>query len=694
MFRSLLLCLSLVVALPASGVAVELQVKGAAIQITAGEENLATLSLPDLPASSPLIHRDTVEDWTHVRLRWELKEEQAVDDFALSFHLHFDPVFWWAPHLAPEDGMVIAQHVFRSPALISASSQGVFILVPDLDLCGQNPATPWYLDFDAPQKELTLGMSHTEIPEHVLFRKIPGMTLSPGTVDLGFYLIWLPEEEDRFNPWEKLGAFLWQRWAAPLYEQGEPTRIPLQRYVEHTYAWAFDRWAKAVWQEFELDGKRVGSPAFIVNVTESPNYPGHANQREFLSIWNQAWFSSLRAASGLFRYGRRNNDEDLLRRARLTLDFTLAAPMKNGLFPTVYRTDVEHVTIDGEEIRRPKGWETGYWVNGDRVPREHGITNRWYSVLDMSWTALLLLRWHEDLEEDARILPYVRAYADRLLQLQDDEGFFPSWLDPESEAPSPILAHSPQSSMSVTFLLKLAQMTGEKSYATAALRAMDALIDTVIPAGQWEDFETYWSCCRVGQDHLGKRFERNAMFKQCSFSMFWTAEALLDAWRSTGDEKYLAWGKRTLDELSMVQQIWQPPFIHIPALGGFGVMNMDGEWNDSRQTLFAELFIDYGKELNEKVYMQRGVAALKAGFIMMYCPENPGVKKLWEKVWPFFGPEDYGFTMENYGHGGVTSVDGEGMGSFTIYTWGNGAAAEGWNRILDHHPELLSSDSD
>ena len=68
---------------------------------------------------------------------------------------------------------------------------------------------------------------------------------------------------------------------------------------------------------------------------------------------------------------------------------------------------------------------------------------------------------------------------------------------------------------------------------------------------------------------------------------------------------------------------------------------------------------------------------------MMYCPENPGVKALWEKTHPFFGPEDYGFTMENYAHGGRTSPEGEGMGVFTIYDWGNGAAAEAWNRLLD-----------
>jgi hypothetical protein len=61
---------------------------------------------------------------------------------------------------------------------------------------------------------------------------------------------------------------------------------------------------------------------------------------------------------------------------------------------------------------------------------------------------------------------------------------------------------------------------------------------------------------------------------------------------------------------------------------------------------------------------------------------------MWEKVYPWFGPADYGFTMENYGHGGRTSKAGEGMGVFTIYDWGNGAAAEAASRVIDHYGQV------
>ena len=685
------ICLLTVAAVPAlsSGVPLSMRQEAGYAQYLDDTTCLAEMTLPTLGGQAPQVETEATSSWLRVRLRWDLPVRVARDDVALLFRVFFKPDFWWAPHLTPGQGDVIAQHVFRSPAILAGSATGLLALVPDLDLCGANPETPWYMDMDAEARHFWLGLSRTDIPEHVRYQKAQGMVLGPGSVELGFYLAWFKDESSLFNPWREVSRFLWERWGHSLYEKGEPSTVPMDTFVDHTYRWAFDTWKEAVWQEFDINGVHVGAPAFIVNVTESPNYPDEVDLREFLSVWNQAWFSSLRAASGIYRYGRRTGNEDLMARARLTKEFTLAAPLRNGLFPTVYRTEMEEVEVEDKKLSRSKGWQTGYWTNSNRVPEEHGVTDRWYNVLDMSWTALLLVRWHRELEEDPRILPYVEAYAERLLTLQDEQGFFPSWLDPDTEAPSPVLAQSPQTSMSVSFLLALAAATGKDHYRGAALKAMDAVIDHIIPGGQWEDFETYWSCCRFGGDYLGKRFPRNAMYKQCSFSMFWTAEALLSAWQVTNDKRYQKWGQRTLDELSMLQQCWQPPFIHIPALGGFGVMNFDGEWNDSRQSLFAELFLDYAAVTGETHYWERGVAALKAGFVMMYCPENPKVKTLWEKVWPFFGPEDYGFTMENYGHVGATSPDGEGMGNFTIFTWGNGAAAEGWNRVRDHYGETI-----
>lgn len=659
--------------------------------ITLGKSELARFTAPLIAGTSKptLDISDAGYGWKRVRIEWNLAEPTQQDEVAVPFDLSFNPDFWWGPHLAPEDGNCIAQHVFRSPALIVSHGPATLVLAPDLDLCGQVESAPWFMDVDVPGNRLTLGLTRTEVETHVIYKKKPGMELPAGKLEFGFFVLAYADDDVPRNPFGRVSRMLWDRYGSPLLEKGEPGTVPMDRFVDHTYNWAFNTWRNPVWQEFELDGKKVGSPCFIVNVTQSPNYSGIPTWRENLSIWNQAWFASLRAAAGVLRYARRTQDANLEQKAMLTKEFSLSAPQREGLFPAVYAAEMADEEKDGKKIRTTKGWSTGHWTNSNRVPWERGITPEWYHVLDASWTCLHMLRWYRELDADLRLLTYATAYADRLLTLQDGQGFFPAWLDPKTFAPSPVLAQSPETSMSVTFLLELALITGEKKYHDAAIRAMDALLVEVVPAGRWEDFETYWSCCGWGkQEYFGKRIPRNGMYKQCNFSMFWTAEALLAAYRATGEARYLDWGRRVLDELSMTQQVWQPPFIHIPALGGFGVMNCDGEWNDARQSLFAELFLDYYREMGEPHLFERGIAALKASFVMMYCPENPQQKTLWEKVWPFFGPAEYGFMMENYGHGGETDREGLGIGEFTIYTWGNGAAAEARNRIRDHYGDV------
>lgn len=664
-------------------------------QLEANGTPWASLQLPQLNGVLPEVSSEALADgWLRVRLTWQLDATVQQDEVAAALQLHIQPDFWWGPHLAPAEGDCIAQHVFRSPALIVSQESTHFVLVPDLDICGTNIETPWFLDLSAPDRTLWIGMSRTEVPEHVRFRKSGGMTFAAGRVELGFFVTLDAETEvgpDKpTNPFAKVSRFLWSRYGKPLFDQGQPVANALDPYVTHVYRWAFETWKDAVWQEFELDGKRVGAAAFIVNVTESPNYPGLESLREYLSIWNQAWFSSLRSASGVYRHYRRTGDPMLLQKAQLTKEFALAAPMSDGIFPAVYRTEMTEVEIDGKRYTRSKGWQTGYWSNSNRTPIERGIDESWFHILDASWTTLIMLRWYNELERDPRLLDYATRYAEKLLTLQDADDFFPAWLHPQTHQPSEMLAQSPETSLSVTFLLALAEATHDERYKKAAVRAMDAVITHVIADGRWEDFETYWSCCSWGKfDHYGKRFERNGYYKQCNFSMFWTAEALLACYRLTGQPRYLAWGRRTLDELGMTQQTWQPPYIYVPTLGGFGVMNADGEWNDSRQCLFAELFMEYYRECGESELFERGIAALKAAFVMMYCPENPEVKLLWEQVWPFFGPADYGFTMENYGHSGRTSPEGIGIGNFTIYDWGNGAAAEAFNRIRDHFGDIF-----
>ena len=647
---------------------------------------IASIRVDSLSDIQPVVDIQNISpNLVRVGIKYQLTDTVHQDDWKVIIRPAFAPTFHWQPHLTPTDKNIIAQHVFRSPAMIVSDTARQLVIIPDLEKI-KTSTVPWYMDLDAKNETLVIGASKSQVPEHVLFTRDSGMVVSPPMFDFGFYIMVNDDKESLQDPWRKPLAFLWKNWGKSLYEKGEPIKGGLETYVKHTYTWAFDTWKKSVWQEFSLKGKKVGAPVFIVNFTQSPNYPGQVNEREFRSIWNQAWFSSLRSAQGLYRYARRTKDQSLLEKAVMTKELALLFPQTDGLFPSVVATEMEEIEVNGERLARSKGWNTLYFGNSNRNPVQawQGADAAPMHILDMSWTAYLMLTWYEELEKDTRLLSYATRYADRLITLQQPDGFFPAWLDTKTSQPLPFLQKSPETSMSVTFLLKIFELTKEEKYMTAAKKAMEAVNKNVVPVGQWEDFETYWSCSSILDSLVGKKIERNDAFKQNTLSMFWTAEANYNFYKVTGDKEYLRTGQRVLDEMLMYQASWQPPFIAIHALGGFGVMNGDGEWNDSRQSLFAELILRYGHELNLDEYKERGMAALRSSFVMMYCPENPETMRQWQKVWTFFKKKDYGFMMENYGHGGETNAEGLGIGSFTIYDWGNGAASEAYNRIVDH----------
>lgn len=616
-----------------------------------------------------------------VNIRFNLKGRAIQqDDWQVRIKPTFKPTFNWAPHLTPTDKNIIDQHVFRSPALIVTDQQKGIVIIPDLDILANSGKNRWYMDMDAQRNILSLGMSASKVSDHVLYERQSGATYDKN-IEYGFYIIKYTEKQELENPFRLPLQFLWDKWGRD--KLAKLSSADLEPYVEYTYNWAFNTWKKSVWQEFKLNSRKVGAPVFIVNTTQSPNYPGEVNEREFRSIWNQAWFSSLRSASGLYRYARRKSDKVLLDKANLTKELALSFPMKEGFFYGLIGTEMHEADLGGKKVNRSKGWNSYFWGNSNRNPYTWDAKQSPFHILDMSWTALLMLRWYEELEKDVRLLTYAETYGQALLKVQYENGYFPGWLDLETLKPTEYLNDSPETSMSVTFLLKLYEITGKEKYKSAALKAINAVKD-IISEGRWEDFETYWSCCRIGTpDYVGRKVSRNNMYKQCNFSMFWTAEALLESYRITNSSDYLKLGQRVLDEMLMTQASWQPPYIYVNGIGGFGVMNADGEWNDSRGSLFSETILQYGRLLNISEYKERGICALKTAFEMMYCPQNPEAKQQWEKVWPFFNEKDYGFTMENYGHGGSTSPEGEGMGEFTIYDWGNGAASEAFNRILD-----------
>lgn len=282
-----------------------------------------------------------VDDNTfYVKLSFLLKNAVRQNDWQIMIKPAFSPSYHWAPHLTPTDKNIIDQHVFRSPALIMADSCQTIMLISDLDIMQKGTAVRWYMDMNAFSNELTLGMCKGHVSGYVLFERDLETIYPEGNIEIGFYLMYFDSKEVLENPFQEQLEFMWNRWGHKSYINGNPLDGDLKPYVEHTYNWAFNSWSKSVWQQFVLDGKIVGAPVFIVNFTQSSNFPGKVNERELRSIWNQALFNSLRSASGLYRHARRTGNKELLKKTNLTKEMALSFSQRDGFFYGLISTEM------------------------------------------------------------------------------------------------------------------------------------------------------------------------------------------------------------------------------------------------------------------------------------------------------------------------------------------------------------------
>ena len=601
-------------------------------------------------------------------------EKTSVSDVLMNMEIT-DPTIEmvYKPHLSPESDMTIGDLAFRAPAIIFENDDQQFALIPDLDFIDDKRDAPHIMDYIKAGQQMYYGLSHYQKRGHVYYEKTDrAFEVDKNQLLFRFYLVqWNKGSERRdFRP---VNDFIWERFAEKRMKLDDSKDLVesithLEKHAEYTYDWAFNRWEDVVWQEFELNQQKVGSPVFIVRADQTPGRGQEDQWREKKSIWNQAWFSSIRSAYGYRIWGEKWGNEELIKRSDLAKNFALAAPQKDGLFPAVFTADND------------QQWEDGTWGHSDRRPFHH---EEYYHLLDMSWTTIWMLRWYENIEADQALLDYSITYAERLLKLQADDGSFPGWVHEETGEISPYLEKSPETSMHVWFLTNLYQITMEEKYLTSAKAGMAFVVDDVIPTGRWEDFETYWSCAREWeQKQYGKKDERSGIYNQCTFSIYWTAEALKELYKVTKEASYLESGESLLAELSLYQAVWNPEFLFVPVLGGFGVMNSDDEWNDSRQSLIALTYAEYYQLTDKDEYKYRSIWAMRASFYMMYSPENKVVKDLYEKTFPVFGEQDYGFLMENVHHGEFGSYEHVEIGEFTIFDWGNGAASTSLGMLL------------
>jgi hypothetical protein len=625
-------------------------------------------------------------DTTVVRFVLRVTRDVRLHGLDVRYRTTFaEPDFAWVPHLRPGEGLVIADQIFRSPALVlRRGAQGV-ALIPDLAQWPRGVKTMLDLDRRAPDGSALLahGLGDYATTGHIFFkRKTAGLALAAGDeVAAAHYLLRLDGPRD---PLARVAAFIWERFARR--DGPAPLALPLARYEALACARIF---APDLYRTFAVDGRPVA--AMNTQTLTSRRKPGVldrkgvdkylAGQRNMMKALQfvqakiftrplghklltqflhsgrlkvapaasfQAWFNQVRTALGSWLHARRMGDDELARRAEAIVELALCAPTEDGC-------PAATCFFPEGQIR---------WIRGTRAFEMIDA----YHLPDAATTGFHLLEWHECARPDERILTRARELARLFLKLQDDAGAFPGWAKPTATgwAIDDDLRRSAMTAAPAMFLARLHRVEPAKEYAAAVRAALAFLEREVLPHDKWFDYELFYSCAgrptgRDGPDPYTGVLPAN------TFSMFWAARAALDLHFAERDAASLATARRCVDRLSMQQQAFANPRLSLDSFGGFGVMNADAEFNDARQGVFAPLYFDMHRATGEAAMFARGVAALRACFTTMLVEENRAVAPGNMKN---FRPSDRGAILENYAHVGRDEV----TAGYLSPDWGCGTA--------------------
>ncbi|MGX7164719.1 prenyltransferase/squalene oxidase repeat-containing protein [Enterococcus massiliensis] len=599
---------------------------------------------------------------SHYLMKW-MGESQNIDRLIVNLLPEGlgDISCVWKPLLSPNEGMTIGDMVFRSPIIVAKDqSNREWYLIPDISFTQKNKNLRQVMDLSVNPYSFYFGIADYRKEKHV-YHKFTGENfwVEKNSDIASFYLVKGPKSIQRSlsNAEIILSSLFAQEKFTPTKEL---TEYPFEQFERYSVSWANDSWNNLLWNEFEDENGIFGGTSFIVTGYQSPNNKKKSEWREPKSIWNQAWFSDVRVAYGLFLYGNKTNNEKLIIRSQQMINLALRAPMKDGLFPSVFKKSKE-------------GW---IWTNSNRGPGDATLN---YHLADMSWTCIWLIKYYQDCEQNPQILNYVLKYCNKLLTYQSDNGSFPAWVNSKDGTILSELSESAETGIHSWLLLLVNRLNTNDYFYKSAVKGLNFISNQVMPEGRWEDFELYWSCSHEwGMKQEGVVESRSGMYYQNNLSMYWSAMAFIEAYKVKPMQQLLDNLKSIVAEISLYQAIWDPPYLPISVKGGFGVMNSDDEWNDARQSLFAVMYYQMYELTLDKNYLYRGVWALKASFNMMFAPENDKVCKIYKKMFPFFNENDYGFEMENAFHGEHTLSF---LGEFSIYSWGSGGAVTSYEEL-------------
>lgn len=590
----------------------------------------------------------------------------------------------WIPTLKSRPGDVAGDHTFRSPCLIAQHAGVQAALVPNLDLYGASPLRT-SLNLDLPRKAQGAGLAPVLCyafqdyrPHGHVFYAPTGSAavLQPGdTLQIGFTLLF--DLEAGPLAYQTVLRFLWQRYGHNnLTASIGPQVLPFEKYARLAFKNTFENYG--LWREFNLSGKKCGGicarivrPGLgngseklpedtTLSIAMNYLFTPTLSLRDKLSLikwntraihphfWNTMFMNNMRTSFGLMYYARRWRDRVLEEHARAIWDLALSTPSRAGIFPSVFTGDGNH----------PR------WVPGTRVWRYMSA----YHTPDAAVTGWWMLAIDHFLEKDDGLFrERCTGLGDFFCRCQLPSGSIPTWInvlkDGEPRA-VPVLAESASSAAAGMFFIALFKATGREKYLEVARRIADFIIERVFLRHEWFDTEVFFSC---SPKSLGWKDDSTGILPQGSLCISWAADLLGGLYQCTHEDRYLSYGRAALDILLLFQQIWNAPFLDIDTRGGFSCINNDAEWNDARQALFAPLLMDWYEITGEAELFQRGVAALRSAFTLMYLEEHRSVAP--GNVQPMTAA-DRGAIAENYGHSGLNAkIEG-----YIMPDWGAGTA--------------------
>jgi hypothetical protein len=127
------------------------------------------------------------------------------------------------------------------------------------------------------------------------------------------------------------------------------------------------------------------------------------------------------------------------------------------------------------------------------------------------------------------------------------------------------------------------------------------------------------------------------------------------------------------DYAAFYQAVWNPrlmsPDSTYGGFGGFRSQNSDAEWLDMRQNIFAFDYVKLGVELHRQDYIERGVAAMKAGLALITHPRS-----IANKIFPHPNQPGKNYYPEGIG---PENIDHEGLPQLPVRSgpdWGETGA--------------------